>query len=196
MNIACRRFSALLRRQLLACQERTFSQETISSIKPKDEFWSVDGQVVRIQNGAIIRNKEEHELIANPKPMNQKKIRLARIKRAADTKIRPGRIQTTYWDCYVKNLQASRTAWEKLNDEGPPDLQVAVNHNLQIDHHKILGLDRRHEPFTIDQLKRAFRRKAKLYHPESTGKYTASAALKFRQIFNSYKVLSTQRNRM
>lgn len=47
-----------------------------------------------------------------------------------------------FWECYLKNLQATRETWEKLNEEGPPPEQIAVNFNLHIDHHKVLGLDR------------------------------------------------------
>lgn len=84
-------------------QQRNFSQETLpitggrvisSNIGLNDQFWAVDGQVVRIRNGEIIRKKEEHELVANPKPMNHKRIRLGRIQRAAETKIRPGKVGT------------------------------------------------------------------------------------------------------
>jgi len=60
-----------------------------------------------------------------------------------------------------------------------------------IDHYKVLGVDRK---ASADQIKKAYRRLAKQYHPDSTGGDKAKET-RFKEISNAYDVLSDPKKR-
>ncbi|RKY02363.1 molecular chaperone DnaJ, partial [Candidatus Poribacteria bacterium] len=61
-----------------------------------------------------------------------------------------------------------------------------------IDHYKLLGVDRK---ATKQQIKAAFRRLAKLFHPDKNPQNREEAERKFREILIAYQTLANDRTR-
>jgi len=61
-------------------------------------------------------------------------------------------------------------------------------------HYSVLGLDRlRKIPYTDDEIKTAFRAKAKEFHPDQNQDNKESAEAKFKEVMTSYEAIKTER---
>ncbi|KAL6983052.1 hypothetical protein U1Q18_016444 [Sarracenia purpurea var. burkii] len=61
-------------------------------------------------------------------------------------------------------------------------------------HYSILGLDRlRAKPYTDDEIKTAFRTKAKEFHPDQNQNNKESAEAKFKEVMTSYEAIKMER---
>ncbi len=68
-------------------------------------------------------------------------------------------------------------------------MQLPVtNHRIFIDHYAVLGLE---ESSSAEDIKKAFRRLAKVHHPDRSG----TDALKFLEIYSAYRILGDQSSR-
>ncbi|XP_059636263.1 uncharacterized protein LOC132278487 isoform X2 [Cornus florida] len=61
-------------------------------------------------------------------------------------------------------------------------------------HYSVLGLDRlRTKPYTDDEIKTAFRTKAKEFHPDQNQNNKEVAEVKFKEVMTSYEAIKTER---
>ncbi|KAF9621510.1 hypothetical protein IFM89_022528 [Coptis chinensis] len=61
-------------------------------------------------------------------------------------------------------------------------------------HYSVLGLDRwRTKPYTEDEIKTAFRTKAKQYHPDQNQANKDTAEAKFKEVMTSYEAIKKER---
>ncbi|XP_076897147.1 uncharacterized protein LOC143550373 [Bidens hawaiensis] len=71
-----------------------------------------------------------------------------------------------------------------------------VNHTLS-HHYAILGLSRsRTKPYTDDEIKTAFRSKAKQFHPDQNQENKEVAEARFKEVMTSYEAIKTERKNM
>ncbi|XP_022722710.1 uncharacterized protein LOC111279880 [Durio zibethinus] len=64
-------------------------------------------------------------------------------------------------------------------------------------HYSVLGLDRsRTEPYTEDEIKTAFRTKAKQFHPDQNQDNKEVAEAKFKEVMTSYEAIKQERKNM
>ncbi|KHG13195.1 Chaperone DnaJ [Gossypium arboreum] len=64
-------------------------------------------------------------------------------------------------------------------------------------HYSVLGLDRsRTQPYTEDEIKTAFRAKAKQFHPDQNQKNKEAAEAKFKEVMTSYEAIKQERKNM
>ncbi|TYI28229.1 hypothetical protein ES332_A05G230300v1 [Gossypium tomentosum] len=64
-------------------------------------------------------------------------------------------------------------------------------------HYSVLGLDRsRTQPYTEDEIKAAFRAKAKQFHPDQNQKNKEVAEAKFKEVMTSYEAIKQERKNM
>ncbi|KAG0561158.1 hypothetical protein M758_1G167300 [Ceratodon purpureus] len=165
-----------------------------------DEWWAVDGEILRIRpdfsKGYTRVNMKEPD--PRPKPLNYRKLFADRMTRMSLIRIRDNS-QEGYWDSYMERFNQTREEWEKLYWDGAPRAPdqdpIAMR---PIDHYQILGLRKRHQPYSPIELKAAFRDKALLFHPENNRekdpKKRAANMAKFRQVWESYKNLQNRRS--
>uniref|UniRef100_A0A3Q7G607 J domain-containing protein n=3 Tax=Solanum subgen. Lycopersicon TaxID=49274 RepID=A0A3Q7G607_SOLLC len=61
-------------------------------------------------------------------------------------------------------------------------------------HYSVLGLDRsRTKPYTDDEIKSAFREKAKQFHPDQNQQNKDTAEAKFKEVMKSYEAIKSER---
>ncbi|KAL3340307.1 hypothetical protein AABB24_028776 [Solanum stoloniferum] len=61
-------------------------------------------------------------------------------------------------------------------------------------HYSVLGLDRsRTKPYTDDEIKSAFREKAKQFHPDQNQQNKETAEAKFKEVMKSYEAIKSER---
>lgn len=61
-------------------------------------------------------------------------------------------------------------------------------------HYSVLGLDRsRTKPYTDDEIKSAFRAKAKQFHPDQNQQNKEAAEAKFKEVMKSYETIKSER---
>ncbi|MCE2055765.1 hypothetical protein HAX54_043357 [Datura stramonium] len=61
-------------------------------------------------------------------------------------------------------------------------------------HYSVLGLDRsRTKPYTDDEIKSAFRAKAKQFHPDQNQQNKEAAEAKFKEVMKSYEAIKSER---
>ncbi|XP_024379896.1 uncharacterized protein [Physcomitrium patens] len=165
-----------------------------------DEWWAVDGELLRLRpergKGYKLVNMAEPD--PRPKPLNYRKLFADRMARMQDIRIRDNS-QEGYWKAYMERFNRTREEWEKLYWDGvprAPDQDPVAKR--PIDHYLVLGLRKRHQPYSPLELKSAFRDKAMLYHPENNRekdpKKRAANMAKFRQVWESYKNLQNRRS--
>ncbi|KAG9141808.1 hypothetical protein Leryth_013936 [Lithospermum erythrorhizon] len=71
--------------------------------------------------------------------------------------------------------------------------QAAVSYSLS-HHYLILGLDRsRTKPYSDDEIKSAFRAKAKEFHPDQNQQNKVAAEAKFKEVMTSYEAIKSER---
>ncbi|KAB2030339.1 hypothetical protein ES319_D05G224400v1 [Gossypium barbadense] len=64
-------------------------------------------------------------------------------------------------------------------------------------HYSVLGLDRsRTQPYTEDEIKTAFRAKAKQFHPDQNQNNKEAAEAKFKEVMTSYEAIKQERKNM
>ncbi|OMO70891.1 hypothetical protein COLO4_28448 [Corchorus olitorius] len=64
-------------------------------------------------------------------------------------------------------------------------------------HYTVLGLDRsRGKPYTEDEIKKAFRAKAKQFHPDQNQDNKEVAEAKFKEVMTSYEAIKQERKNM
>nr|GEV03092.1 DnaJ domain-containing protein [Tanacetum cinerariifolium] len=64
-------------------------------------------------------------------------------------------------------------------------------------HYAILGLSRsRTQPYTDDEIKTAFRSKAKQFHPDQNQENKDDAEARFKEVMTSYEAIKTERKKM
>ncbi|XP_039031127.1 uncharacterized protein LOC120165744 [Hibiscus syriacus] len=70
--------------------------------------------------------------------------------------------------------------------------------SYQLSHHySVLGLDRcRTQPYTEDEIKAAFRAKAKQFHPDQNQDNKEAAEAKFKEVMTSYEAIKLERKNM
>ncbi|XP_071732326.1 uncharacterized protein [Rutidosis leptorrhynchoides] len=74
--------------------------------------------------------------------------------------------------------------------------QSPVNYSLS-HHYAILGLSRsRTKPYTDDEIKTAFRSKAKEFHPDQNQENKEVAEARFKEVMTSYEAIKTERKNM
>ncbi|KAL4280154.1 hypothetical protein GQ457_03G034920 [Hibiscus cannabinus] len=72
----------------------------------------------------------------------------------------------------------------------------SVNYPLS-HHYSVLGLDRcRTQPYTEDEIKTAFRAKAKQFHPDQNLDNKEAAEAKFKEVMSSYEAIKQERKNM
>ncbi|PWA96593.1 DnaJ domain-containing protein [Artemisia annua] len=82
----------------------------------------------------------------------------------------------------------------RSNFKEPP--RSPVNYALS-HHYAILGLSRsRKQPYTDDEIKTAFRSKAKQFHPDQNQDNKAVAEARFKEVMTSYEAIKTERKNM
>ncbi|CAK9226803.1 unnamed protein product [Sphagnum jensenii] len=185
--------------KLMSTRTRAF---TISSSKP-DEWWAIDGQIHRLRpplSGDLhtIVNMEVPN--PRPKPISAKQRLSNRNRLVSQIRIRNDGGQESYWKAYMERFQKTREEWEKLHWDGIPK-EPASNLELKtprLDHYQVLGLRKRHRPYSPLELKAAFRDKAMQYHPSKSvnksPKNQAASIRRFKHIWEAYKNLQNKRS--
>ncbi|CAM6008227.1 unnamed protein product [Sphagnum balticum] len=172
------------------------------SSKP-DEWWAIDGQIHRLRPPLYgdlhtIVNMEVPN--PRPRPISARQRLAARNRLVSQIRIRDDSGQEKYWKAYMERFQRTRDEWEKLHWDGIPK-EPASNFELKtrkLDHYQVLGLKKRHRPYSPLELKAAFRDKAMQYHPSKSinksPKNQAASIKKFKQIWDAYKNLQNKRS--
>ncbi|KAK1432307.1 hypothetical protein QVD17_09202 [Tagetes erecta] len=95
-------------------------------------------------------------------------------------------------DWYWKTDTSSQG--HRSNFKEPP--RSPVNYTLS-HHYAILGLSRsRTKPYTDDEIKTAFRTKAKQFHPDQNQDNKEVAEARFKEVMTSYEAIKTERKNM
>ncbi|KAJ3670092.1 hypothetical protein LUZ60_010416 [Juncus effusus] len=86
--------------------------------------------------------------------------------------------------------RASQYYYKKDDD----NYRFAPEKTVNSHHYSILGLDRyRSEPYSDDEIKSAFRKKALEFHPDQNQHNTQIAEAKFKEVMVSYEAIKTER---
>ncbi|KAI3685847.1 hypothetical protein L6452_35108 [Arctium lappa] len=101
-------------------------------------------------------------------------------------------------DGYQQPFQRDDWYWKtetmygnRSNFKEPP--QAPANYSLS-HHYAILGLSRsRTNPYTDDEIKMAFRNKAKQYHPDQNQENKEFAEARFKEVMSSYEAIKAER---
>ncbi|XP_024961924.1 uncharacterized protein LOC112502284 isoform X3 [Cynara cardunculus var. scolymus] len=101
-------------------------------------------------------------------------------------------------DGYQQHFQRDDWYWKaetmygnRSNFKEPP--QAPANYSLS-HHYAILGLNRsRKNPYTDDEIKMAFRNKAKQYHPDQNQENKEVAEARFKEVMSSYEAIKSER---
>ncbi|KAI7739665.1 hypothetical protein M8C21_001282 [Ambrosia artemisiifolia] len=102
---------------------------------------------------------------------------------------------------YHQHFQRDDWYWKTEASQGhrsnfkePP--RTPVNYSLS-HHYAILGLSRsRTKPYTDDEIKTAFRSKAKQFHPDQNQDNKEVAEARFKEVMTSYEAIKTERKNM
>lgn len=102
---------------------------------------------------------------------------------------------------YHQHFQREDWYWKTDTSQGnrsnfrePP--RSPVNYSLS-HHYAILGLSRsRTKPYTDDEIKTAFRSKAKQFHPDQNQENKEVAEARFKEVMTSYEAIKTERKNM
>ncbi|XP_071710400.1 uncharacterized protein [Rutidosis leptorrhynchoides] len=104
---------------------------------------------------------------------------------------------------YHQDFQRDDWYWKTNTSQGnrsnynyrePP--RSPVNYSLS-HHYAILGLSRsRTKPYTDDEIKTAFRSKAKQFHPDQNQENKEVAEARFKEVMTSYEAIKTERKNM
>ncbi|KAI7747571.1 hypothetical protein M8C21_010285 [Ambrosia artemisiifolia] len=89
-----------------------------------------------------------------------------------------------YW-----RTDSSYGNWSNFKDTSYTPANYSLSH-----HYAVLGLARsRTTPYTDDEIKTAFRSKAKQYHPDQNQENKEAAEAKFKEIMTSYEAIKSER---
>ncbi|KAE8715623.1 putative DNA binding protein [Hibiscus syriacus] len=107
-------------------------------------------------------------------------------------------------DWYWKAEAQYRDDWHRkaegqYGDQGTNFRQSQRESRIyQLSHHySVLGLDRcRTQPYTEDEIKAAFRAKAKQFHPDQNQDNKEAAEVKFKEVMTSYEAIKQERKNM
>ncbi|CAH1443999.1 unnamed protein product [Lactuca virosa] len=84
----------------------------------------------------------------------------------------------------------------RSNFREPPPPRSPINYSLS-HHYAILGLSRsRTKPYTDDEIKTAFRSKAKQFHPDQNQENKDVAEARFKEVMTSYEAIKSERKNM
>ncbi|KAG9440665.1 hypothetical protein H6P81_020830 [Aristolochia fimbriata] len=110
------------------------------------------------------------------------------------------------WREYGPGAHHQHFQWEEWywqngsfhNDQGPNAYSRSTSketgHYAMSHHYTVLGLDRfRATPYTDDEIKTAFRVKAKQHHPDQNPKNREAAEAKFKEMMASYEAIKLER---
>ncbi|CAM6106691.1 unnamed protein product [Calypogeia fissa] len=175
-----------------------FSKDDEDDDGTNDEFWVVEGDILRIKGGHNEQNKLK--MAVRPPPsknlnLSRKQVAKTRHERVMATLISKSETgQEVYWKTYLKRYQSVRDQWEKLYfDEVPKVVKPPPKPADRNDPFTILGLKRRDKPYSPIELKSAYREMALKYHPDNyPGNQNAEA--RFEKIWNAYKMLQHKRS--
>lgn len=92
-------------------------------------------------------------------------------------------------DWYWKTETSNRDRRTNLGGTPQDNLSYPLSH-----HYTVLGLDRlRTKPYTEDEIKTAFREKAKQFHPDQNQDNKVAAEAKFKEVMTSYEAIKSER---
>lgn len=92
-------------------------------------------------------------------------------------------------DWYWKTETSSRDRRTNYGQTPQNNLSYSLSN-----HYTVLGLDRtRTKPYTEDEIKTAFRVKAKQFHPDQNQDNKVAAEAKFKEVMTSYEAIKTER---
>ncbi|XP_074379978.1 uncharacterized protein LOC141721118 isoform X2 [Apium graveolens] len=92
-------------------------------------------------------------------------------------------------DWYWKTETSSRDRRTNYGQTPQNNLSYSLSH-----HYTVLGLDRtRTKPYTEDEIKTAFRVKAKQFHPDQNQDNKVAAEAKFKEVMTSYEAIKSER---
>ncbi|KAK4722630.1 hypothetical protein R3W88_012863 [Solanum pinnatisectum] len=100
---------------------------------------------------------------------------------------------------YHQHFQRNDWYWKadtSFRDRGTNfrEAPMANASNLLSHHYSVLGLDRsRTKPYTDDEIKSAFREKAKQFHPDQNQQNKETAEAKFKEVMKSYEAIKSER---
>ncbi|MFS7962185.1 putative DnaJ domain, Chaperone J-domain superfamily [Helianthus anomalus] len=103
----------------------------------------------------------------------------------------------SYWE-YHQHFQRDDWYWKTDSSYGNWSNYKGTTHtpaNYSLSHHyAVLGLARsRTTPYTDDEIKNAFRSKAKQYHPDQNQENKEVAEARFKEIMTSYEAIKSER---
>ncbi|KAF5810053.1 putative DnaJ domain, Chaperone J-domain superfamily [Helianthus annuus] len=97
---------------------------------------------------------------------------------------------------YHQHFQREDWYWKTETSQGQHRKEPPRNHSLS-HHYAILGLSRsRTKPYTDDEIKTAFRSKAKQFHPDQNQDNKEVAEARFKEVMTSYEAIKTERKNM
>lgn len=92
-------------------------------------------------------------------------------------------------DWYWKADTSFRDRGTNFREAPRASTSYALSH-----HYSVLGLDRcRTKPYTDDEIKSAFRAKAKEFHPDQNQQNKEAAEAKFKEVMKSYEAIKSER---
>ncbi|PIN00103.1 hypothetical protein CDL12_27391 [Handroanthus impetiginosus] len=92
-------------------------------------------------------------------------------------------------DWYWKEDTSFRDHSSRFREASSAGASASLSH-----HYTVLGLDRlRTKPYTDDEIKSAFRAKAKQFHPDQNQDNKEFAEAKFKEVMTSYEAIKSER---
>ncbi|KAJ8537831.1 hypothetical protein K7X08_014371 [Anisodus acutangulus] len=92
-------------------------------------------------------------------------------------------------DWYWKSDTSFRDRGTNFREAPRANASYSLSH-----HYTVLGLDRsRTKPYTDDEIKSAFRAKAKQFHPDQNQQNKEAAEAKFKEVMKSYEAIKSER---